>query len=197
MPNMDGAKLLTELKNNIYTNHIPVIFLSSKTSVEDQISGYQSGLEIYLTKPFSPKHLATVVNQILEKRKTLKDYYTSTLSSLEEYNGHLIQTEEKDFLLKITNLIEANIENEQLNPDFLSREMAISRIQLYRKIRELCDVSPSEFIRREKLQNAAKLLKSTTLHVQEIMFQSGFNNKSYFFREFQKKYGVSPKEYRQ
>ena len=196
MPNMDGVKLLAELKNNRYTNHIPVIFLSSKTTIEDQISGYQRGLETYLTKPFNPKHLVAVVNQIFENRKSLKDYYASSLSSLEEYNGHQMLTDDKEFLLKIANIIEVNIENEHLNPDFIIREMALSRMQLYRKMKELCDSSPSEFIRRIKLQHASKLLKSTNLTVQEIMYQSGFNNKSYFYREFQKENGIPPKEYR-
>ncbi len=105
-------------------------------------------------------------------------------------------TDDKEFLLKIANIIEVNIENEHLNPDFIIREMALSRMQLYRKMKELCDSSPSEFIRRIKLQHASKLLKSTNLTVQEIMYQSGFNNKSYFYREFQKENGIPPKEYR-
>lgn len=196
MPIMDGVKLLAELKNNQYTNHIPVIFLSSKTAIEDQISGYERGLETFITKPFNPKHLLAVVNQIFENRKSLKDYFSSSLSSLEEYNGHLMQIGDKEFLIKITKIIEANIESDQLNPDFLNREVAMSRIQFYRKIKELCDSSPSEFIRRIKLKHASKLLKSTILTVQEIMYQSGFNNKSYFYREFQKEYGIPPKEYR-
>jgi AraC-like DNA-binding protein len=196
MPNMDGVKFLAELKNNRYTNHIPVIFLSSKTKVEDQISGFEHGLETYITKPFNPKHLVAVVNHIFENRKSLKDYYSSSISSLEEYNGHQMLADDKDLLLKINKIVELNIENEQLNPDFVIREMGISRMQLYRKLKELCDLSPSEFIRRVKLQHATKLLKSTKLTVQEVMYQSGFNNRSYFYREFQKDYGISPREFR-
>ena len=98
--------------------------------------------------------------------------------------------------MNIPPIIVVNIDNEHLNPDYISREMALSRMQLYLKIKELCDSSPSEFIRRVKLQHATKLLKSTNLTVQEIMYRSGFNNKSYFYREFQKEYNISPKEYK-
>lgn len=93
--------------------------------------------------------------------------------------------------------MEKNLTDEHLSPSFLSESLNISKVQLYRKMKEISDVTPGEFIRNVKIEHAASLLLSTELTVLEVMYDSGFNNKSYFFREFSKKYNCTPKAYRE
>ena len=104
--------------------------------------------------------------------------------------------EDKELLLHITETVYDNIENENLSMDLIANEIAISKMQLYRKIKEVTGMTPTEYIRSIRLCHAEKLLKTSSKTVQEIMYQSGFNNKAYFYREFSKKYHLTPKEYR-
>jgi signal transduction histidine kinase/ligand-binding sensor domain-containing protein/CheY-like chemotaxis protein/AraC-like DNA-binding protein len=196
MPNMSGTAFLDEIKINRITSHIPVIFLSSKATIEDQIANFQRGLEFFISKPFNTKFLLSVVNQIINSRGTLKEYFNSPLSSIEEFNGNFIHTDEKKFLFSIAEIIKKNMENEQLGAEFICRQLNITRILLYRRIKELANTTPTEFIREVRLKEAERLIRSTKLTIQEIMYQTGFNNKSYFYTIFRTAYDFSPSEYR-
>jgi len=115
---------------------------------------------------------------------------------LEQFEGKLIHKEDKELMLRITQIIHDQIDNEALSMDFIASETALSKMQLYRKIKEIIGQTPTEYIRSIRLKQAEKLLKSTNKTVQEIMYSCGFNNKAYFYREFSKKYHLTPKEYR-
>jgi len=196
MPNMSGIELLNEIKNSRLTSNIPIIFLSSKATIDDQIANYQRGLEFFIAKPFNSKYLLSIVNQIISNRKKLKEYYNSSLSNIEDYNGNFIHSDDKKFLVSITDIIIKNMENEHLNSDFICKQLNITRILLYRRIKELANSTPSDYIRNIRLKEAERLIKSTKLTIQEIMYQTGFNNKSYFYTIFKTEFGVSPNEYR-
>lgn len=197
MPEMDGIEFAKELKSNIFTNHIPIIFLSAKTSIEDQILAEESGSDTYLTKPFHPKHVLAKVDNIIDKYKQLQEYYLSSAISYELLdNGNLIHKEDKDFFKGIIDFIEKNIENEDLSVPMICEEMGISKMTLYRRTKKVLNQTPSDFIKNIKLNHATHLLKTTNLTVQEVIFRCGFNNRSYFYREFLKAYNSTPKEYK-
>ena len=197
MPWMDGAELARFIKSNALTKHIPIVFLTFKDDIEMRINSSELGGEAFIPKPFYPKYLKSVVYRILSDRNTLKDYYSSVRSSTDIYKDKAVNVEDKRFMLKITDLVEKNLTDEHLSPSFLSESLNISKVQLYRKMKEISDVTPGEFIRNVKIEHAASLLLSTELTVLEVMYDSGFNNKSYFFREFSKKYNCTPKAYRE
>lgn len=196
MPNLDGLGLLKKLKDNEITKHIPLIFLTFKIDIENEVSGYEMGGEAYIPKPFHPKQLTAVVHQVLGNRTFLKKYFSSSLSSSEILDGQLVTAEDKSFIVEVTKLIEENITHESLSADFLANKLLISRMQLYRKLKRIADTTPGEYIRVIRIKRAAHLLKTSKSTVQEIMYQSGFNNKSYFYREFAKAYGFTPNKYR-
>lgn len=197
MPEMDGIQFVRELKDNHYTNHIPIIFLTSKSNIEDQIEGLETGVEAYVPKPFYPRHLLAVVKQIVSNRESLRQYYKSSLSAGDFFNDRYISMEDRGLLVNITKFIEENIPNEDLNSNLICSSLSITRVHLYRKLKELTDKTPSEYIRNIRINFAENLLISTSHTVKEIMYSSGFNNKSYFYREFMKKNNCSPKEYRE
>jgi signal transduction histidine kinase/ligand-binding sensor domain-containing protein/DNA-binding NarL/FixJ family response regulator len=197
MPEMDGMEFIREIKNNIFTQHLPVIFLSSKSSVDDQILGAQSGSDIYITKPFHPKHILAAVESILVKHNLICEYYNSSAIAFELLeNGKLVHKEDKDFMMKLIQYVEHHIENEDFSPFLISEELGIGKMSLYRKTKEIFDMTPSELIKTIKMKHVTHLLLSTNYTVQEIMFRCGYNNKSYFYREFQKMYNLTPKEYK-
>jgi signal transduction histidine kinase/ligand-binding sensor domain-containing protein/DNA-binding response OmpR family regulator len=197
MPKMNGVEFVKIMKTQKITSHIPIILLSSKSSVESQIEGYEVGADAYINKPFNFRHLEVIVKNLLHKKNVLEEYGNSPSSALEQYEGSFIHKEDKDIILNITKVIYDNIDNEELTIDFIANETAISKMQLYRKIKEITKKTPTEFIRSIRLKYAEKLLKTTNKTVQEIMYESGFNNKAYFYREFLKKQNKTPKEFRE
>lgn len=196
MPVMNGVEFVKNIRSNDHLKHIPVIFLSAKSDIESQIEGYAIGADAYLNKPFNIRHLEVLIASLLNKTKTLSEYSNSPSFALEQFEGRIMHKEDKELLLHITETVYDNIENENLSMDLIANEIAISKMQLYRKIKEVTGMTPTEYIRSIRLCHAEKLLKTSSKTVQEIMYQSGFNNKAYFYREFSKKYHLTPKEYR-
>lgn len=196
MPEMNGVEFVRIMKKQELTRHIPIIMLSTKASVESQIEGLETGADAYLSKPFHPRHLEALIDSQLQRNKAVLEYSESAYASMEQFEGKLIKKEDNDLIIKITKLIIEHIDDENLTLDSIAAEMAISKMQLYRKIKELIDQTPTEFIRSIRLNHAEKLLKTTNKTVQEIMYDCGFSNKAYFYREFAKKFQQTPKEYR-
>lgn len=196
MPVMDGVEFIKIMKNQELTRHIPIILLSSKSSVENQIEGLETGADAYLNKPFHPRHMEAQVESLLHRNKAVLDYSESTYAALVQYEGKLIHKEDKELMLNITRIIFRQMDNESLTLDYIAGELALSKMQLYRKMKELIGQTPTEYIRSIRLKQAEKLLKTTNKTVQEIMYICGFNNKAHFYREFAKKYHLTPKEYR-
>ena len=106
-----------------------------------------------------------------------------------------IESEEKIFIKQVIEIIQKNIENENLDSAFVEKELGISNSQLYRKTKEIFNLSPGDLIRTMRLKYAAVLLRKNVLTVSEICYKSGFNNRSYFYREFKKIYNTTPKNY--
>ncbi|WP_338373336.1 two-component regulator propeller domain-containing protein [Dysgonomonas capnocytophagoides] len=196
MPKLDGISLMSRLKAEQRTVHIPIISISAKNSIEDHINAYEHGADLYITKPFHPRHVLVAIENLIGKNQILKDYFNSSRSSMTVKDGVVLHTEDEQFLHEIVSFIERNMEDESLSPNSISDFMGISKASLYRRLKESTDKTPSEFVRTIRLEYASKLLITTKLTVTEIMFRSGFGNKSYFYREFGKQYSLSPKEYR-
>lgn len=195
MEDMNGLELCKKVKNIPDTCHIPFLLLSARGSVDQQHEGYEAGADAYLPKPFHTQHVLGRIHQLLENRKRLHDYFRhKAVPGSEVPQG--MNEEDKEFLETLLGIITAGLNNAELDASHLETKMAISRMQLYRKVKTLSGMTPGEFIRNIRLQKAAELLETTRLTVSEIFFQTGFNNQSYFFREFKKKYQCSPNEYR-
>jgi signal transduction histidine kinase/DNA-binding response OmpR family regulator len=195
MPEIDGLELCNKVKNSPDTCHIPFIHLSARGTLEQKTEGYDVGADAYIPKPFDTAHLLVRVRNLLEYRQRLlnlfkKDDLTSRIAEEE------LADSDKSFLNRIVQIIEENMDNTELDAAFLEEKLVVSKMQLYRKLKALSDMAPSEFIKHIRLQRAGVLLVSTQLTVSEIFYKTGFNNKSYFFKEFRKRYQCSPKEYR-
>lgn len=196
MPGTDGIELTKQIKQNKHTMHIPLIILSAKNTNEEKIEGLESGADAYIGKPFNINYLKAIVDRFIENKNKIKEYYNSSACAYEFSNGQLMQKEDKDFLLSVTQFINENIDNADLTPEDLANHLQISTRNLYRKFKELEQLSPKDFIKDYKITFAAKLLRTTTLTVQEIIYRCGFNNRSHFYKEFDKRFQITPKDYR-
>lgn len=192
MPEVSGLELCNQLKNDINTSHIPVILLTALAAEEQQIDGYRSGADAYISKPFNEKLLLTQINNLLVNRQKLKDRFLDPEFSFSEKDLH-------DNEIKMINKAIAIVEDHLLDANFtveiLAEKLKMSRTSLHRKLKVHTDQSATEFIRFVRLKKALKMLKSGNYTIDEVSYNVGFNTPSYFSQSFKKQFGKSPKEY--
>lgn len=193
MPVMDGIELTRILKNDVRTSHIPIILLTAKDTISDKEEGYDSGADSYLTKPFSAKLLRIRIHNLLENRKRLQGLLTGRKEN-EETKAELNAIDRK-FMDKLNGIIDDNIMSDELNIDFLTDKMNMSRATFYRKMKALTGLSAMEYIRKRRLQYAMTLLKSGEHNISEAAMLSGFNHMGYFRESFRQEFGMLPSEY--
>ncbi|QHT70882.1 response regulator [Rhodocytophaga rosea] len=213
MPGMDGEEVCSRIKNNILTCHIPIIMLTAKATLKDKIQAIKTGADIYITKPFHKEEILVQIENLLLQRIKLETYFATTYTapvtdnllpisnttSVENIDKEIVQKTlnpiEEQFFQKIVSIIEINISDEEFRVETLEKELDISHLQLYRKIKALTNQSPGEFIRNYRLQKATQLLLTGQYTVSQVAYQVGFNNLSYFTKAFRQVYGVTPSQY--
>lgn len=193
MPTMDGIELCRKLKDDVLTSHIPIIFLTARTSIEQQIKGLMTGADAYLTKPFSSDHLHAVIQNLLFNRKQLwKAFSTGHFTNRTE---SMLGPLDQRFMEQIQKVVDRQLKNAEFNVEQFAREMAMSRSYFHRKLKGLTGFSASEFLRDCRLRHAAGLMAENKLTISEIAYEVGFSSPNYFGRCFRKKYGKSPSEF--
>ena len=194
MPRLNGLDFTNKIKQEERTCHIPVILLTAKTDGESKMEGLKKGADDYLAKPFSMEELQIRMNNIVDQRRRLatklREEFTKQNISISTHPSM-----DDKFMLRVREVVEANIANSFFSVEMLADEMNLSRTQLFRKVKALINTSPSEFINDLRLQRAAELIRAKADNVAQIGYAVGFNEQSYFAKRFRKKYGVSPTEY--
>lgn len=193
MPEMDGMELCRQVKNNIHHSHIPLILLTAKGAHETELEGLEAGADAYIMKPFRWKHIAAKVRNLLESRETLRQKYAASPNS--DVSVLATNSTDKQFMEKVVNLIESRITDSQLSVEELSRDMAMSRSNLHKKLKSLSGYVPNELIKLVRLKHAAGLLLTTDHPISEIAYMTGFSSPSYFTKCFQQQFKMTPKEY--
>lgn len=196
MPNMNGLELCNRVKNASATCHVPFIILSARGSEDHHMEGYEVGADAYIAKPFQAAHLKTRVNKLIEYRQKLLSIFNQPDDPAGIIAHADLPADDKVFLTRLAAVIEEHLAGPELNAVFLEKTFNLSKMQLYRKLKTMTGMTPGEFIKHVRLKHAAGLLLTTQLSVTEIFYRIGFNNQSYFFREFKKKYQSAPNEYR-
>jgi len=193
MPEMVGTELCSKIKENLKTSHIPVILLTSRSSLVYKFEGLESGADDYISKPFNLMEFKLRVKNLLNSTERLKNKFASednfvpseiTVSSLDE-----------ELLKKAFKIVEENISNEQFDIPFFCAELGVSRTMLFLKIKAWTNYTPNEFIHEIRLKRAAQLLEQNKLNVSEVSYKVGFNNPKYFSKCFQKRYGETPSQF--
>lgn len=198
MPEVDGIEFCRMVKEDVRTSHIPVILLTAKDSIQDKEEGYESGADSYLTKPFSAKLLRSRIRNLLESRRKLAQLivgHTSEPASEELQDTIGLTKLDKEFLDKLTVIIEENLDAEKLDMAFMTDKLNMSHSAFYRKVKGLTGLSANEFIRKVKLKNSLRLLMSGAHNISETAYMTGFNNLGHFRECFKEEYGMTPSEY--
>ncbi|HEY5917781.1 MAG TPA: ATP-binding protein, partial [Chryseolinea sp.] len=195
MPRMNGLEFTNRIREDERTSHIPVIILTARADDESRISGLKYGANEYLAKPFLMEELQIRVDNILKQRRRLaaklKEDLILPVSLPEPAEPSL----DEKFVLRLRVITEENLSHPHFSVEVLAEKMNLSRAHLFRKVKALINISPSEFINDLRLQRAAQMIRSRTDSVSQIGYAVGYNEQSYFSKRFRKKFGVSPTDY--
>jgi len=193
MPYMDGIQLSRKIRFDKRTSHIPVILLTALAGDAFHIKGLETGATDYLTKPFNIDILNIRIRNLIVLNKQLKDTYKRQLNVTVSVDK--VESADEQFLIKVTQYIENNINNDSLTVEELSRHLFMSRASLYNKVVQLTGETPVEFIRSIKLNKAACLLETSDMKIAQIGYAVGFTTPNYFARAFKAKFNLLPSEY--
>ncbi|HEY1787938.1 MAG TPA: response regulator [Verrucomicrobiae bacterium] len=190
---LNGIELCRKLKNDELTSHIPVILLATQDSESGQLQALEAGADDYLIKPFKLSLLKARVDNLQESRQKLHELF----KQVKQLYPRDIATNQSDakFIRRVIDLVEANMADWDFDLDIMARKLAVSRRQLFRKIRAAAGCSPNTLIRTLRLRRAAQLLTESQMTVTEITYAVGFSDLKYFRAIFRDYYGVAPGEY--
>ncbi len=194
MPGRDGINLTNQLKTDVRTSHIPVILLTARTATSQQMEGMKSMADAYITKPFDFPLLQQTLSSLLANRNKLKEHFTSALPS--EIRTPGANKSDRRFVSTFASIVEANISNDAFTIEDICKEMAISKVQLYRKVKALMDTNINEYILQMRIQKARYYLQHEEMTIAEVAYKTGFSSPAYFSTVFKNKVGISPTVYR-
>lgn len=191
MPGMDGVECCRRLKTELQTCHIPVILLTACSLDEQRIQGYNGGADSYISKPFNSQLLLSRIRNLIDSRRQLRQFFGDNQTLAKEN----ISDMDKDFVSRFKALVEEKMGDAELNVEDLGKDMGLSRVQLYRKLKSLTNYAPNELLRQARLKKAASLLASSEMTIAEIAYEVGFSSPSYFTKCYKEQFGESPTDF--
>ena len=195
MPIMDGTTLCAKLKNNIRTNLIPIVLLTAKSSDEDKLEGLETGADAYIVKPFNLDILKRTLLNLVASRNMMRNKMEGKETQEKNVENLEIQTADDKLMEKVMKVINANMNNADLSIDYIAKEVGLSRVHFYRKMKTLTNQSPHNFLRNIRMKQAARLFDDGHQNVNDVMYAVGYNNASSFSVAFKAVYGMAPREY--
>jgi len=195
MPKMNGINMLDKLRNNSLVSHIPVVLLTAKCSIENQIEGLKYGADYYLTKPFNMSLLLTAISNLIKQRQTILGKIADRKVIKLSPGEVVITSKDESFLRKVIKTVEDNMHNPLFSIEMVADAMAMGRTAFYKKFKSLTCVTTVDFIRDMRLKRAKQFMEAGEDRISIVALEVGFNNAKYFSTCFKEKYGVSPSDY--
>jgi signal transduction histidine kinase/ligand-binding sensor domain-containing protein/DNA-binding response OmpR family regulator len=194
MPVMDGIELCNNLKSDVKTSHIPVVLLTAKSGIENELHGLRTGADAYITKPFNDEKVLLTVGNIINNRKKIQLLFKGDKS--ERISELAMNPIDKKLIDKILKVVNEKISDSNFTVDELGREAGLSRMHLFRKLKALTGDSPSDLIKKVRLEKSKVLIKEGALSIADIAYDTGFSTPGNFSTAFKKFYGEPPAQYR-
>lgn len=194
MPQMNGYEFCKLIKDNPTFSHAPVILLTAKAAMDNQVEGLKTGADAYVTKPFEPKYLLALIHSLLSNREKMQRSFKEH-TSLEEAESDSLSTLDKHFMDTLYKTMERELSNPEVNVTQLATELNLSRTKLYYKIKGLTGENPNAFFNRYKLNRAAEMLLQGGYNVSDVADMTGFKTVSHFSTLFKKQFGMTPTQY--
>lgn len=195
MGEMSGYDLCKTIKESQLYSHIPVILITAKSQIGEQVEGLNVGASAYVTKPFNPEYLKALVKSVLQNRDNIRSLLLSSSSSSTTVTNAL-STQDMAFMNNLYKLLDTMMSQDDLNFNIVAEKLCMSRSKFNYKLKGLTGETPIHFFLKYKLNKAAELLKSGEYNVSEVADITGFGTVSHFSVSFKKYFGVNPSEYK-
>ncbi|GAA4958583.1 hybrid sensor histidine kinase/response regulator [Algibacter aquimarinus] len=193
MPKMTGTELCSAIKSDIITSHIPIILLTSRSSLIYKLEGLERGADDYISKPFDVKEFKLRIKNLLKTRDKLREKFISNEGLKPE--DVLVSSFDEKLYKKALQIVNDNIGNESFDIPYFCSELGVSRTMLFTKIKAWSNFTPNEFILHFRMKRAAQLLEQGKINISQVSYQVGYKNPKYFSKSFQKKFGETPTQY--
>lgn len=194
MPKKDGYQLCREIKEDLQLCHLPVILVTAKATVENQVEGLNTGADAYVTKPFDPTYLLALIKSQLKNREQTRNMLGKATQT-DKMEENILSPQDNVFMTELYHLMESELSNPELDIARMTELLKISRTKFYYKVKGLTGENPSTFFKTYKLNRAAELITEGKYTISEIADMTGFSTLSHFSRSFKKQFGTSPSEY--
>jgi len=150
----------------------------------------------YIVLPYDIPFLTETIHKVIYGKQEAKQIY---MEELEGWADSIVCTtvEQADFVRKFLRVVEQNLDREDMGSTFVAEQMLMSPRQFYRKFKEISGMSPSDLIRDYRMEKAASLLHTEDLSIQEVISEVGISSRAYFYKEFTRRFGMTPKAYRE
>lgn len=195
MIDVDGLQFCRMVKENIEMCHIPVIMLTARSSVDDQINSLNVGAEAYIIKPFNHGYLTALIRSIIDNRQKIRHILTNSISLAQEEEAKKMSVKDREFMDKVYENLESSFAEGEMDIDYFSNRVGVSRSKFFYKIKALTGQTPNEFFTTYKLNRAAKLIIKDKYKLATIAEMVGFSSPSHFSVVFKKQFGVLPSQY--
>lgn len=198
MPWMNGFELCKKIKASPVLSDIPVILLTALGEIDQRMYGIAEGADDYIRKPFHIEYVKVKIIRLLEERRRLQRKFMQTMQTggipiIE--NDKKIDSSDEIFISQFISLLETSYAKTDISVEKLSEELNISRVHLYRKIKEISGLTPVDYLRNFRLSKAVELLDKRRFSVSEVAYQTGFSSPAYFSKCFKDVFNMTPSEY--
>lgn len=198
MPWMNGFELCKKIKTSPVLSDIPVILLTALGEIDQRMYGIAEGADDYIRKPFHIDYVKVKIIRLLEERRRLQKKFMQTMQTggipiIE--NNKKIDSSDEIFISQFISLLETSYAKTDISVEKLSEELNISRVHLYRKIKEISGLTPVDYLRNFRLSKAVELLDKRRFSVSEVAYQTGFSSPAYFSKCFKDVFNMTPSEY--
>ena len=195
MPEIDGIQLCMRIRSNVQLNHLPIILVTAKTSDEDRLASLEVGANAFISKPFNVEILLKTVQNLLEQQRRLRSTYSGTQNPAAKVDTPELLSPDERLLQRVLKVINDRLSDTSLTGEKVAEEVGLSRVHLYRKLKELTNQSPRNYIRNIRLIKAAELLSQKKMSIAEVAYKVGFASPDNFSALFKEMYGMTPKDY--
>ena len=195
MPRMDGFELCSKIKKDLAISHIPVILLTAKTDDESMLLGYKTGADAYLPKPFDLDVLTQMILNQLKRQQLMQEKFASPGTTPLPQDATFSEADE-DFMQRLNELIDRELDNPNLDVALLETEMGMSRASLFNKMKAITGMGCNEYVTKLRMEKAIQLVKWSTMTFTEIADRVGYSSASYFSSAFKQYTGMTPTQCR-
>ena len=195
MPEMNGIQLCMRIRSNVQLNAMPIILLTAKSSDEDRLESLEVGANAFISKPFNVEILHKTIQNLLEQQRRLRSNFSGSQNPADKVDTPELLSPDERLMQRVLKVINERLSDTSLTGEKVAEEVGLSRVHLYRKLKELTNQSPRNYIRNIRLIKAAELLSQKKMSIAEVAYSVGFSSPDNFSSLFKEMYGVSPKEY--